>query len=82
MSYLNKNSNGRTFSIDQVGDLTGLSRATLYRYVAKGQLVSQTSWPMSFEMSDIRDFVKRKFGPMWDFMQQYEEKNNGPSVEF
>jgi len=53
--------------IEEVSDLTGLSRATLFRSVAKGRLVPQARRPMSFEMSDVRDYVKRKLGPLWDF---------------
>ena len=53
--------------IEEVSDLTGLSRATLFRSVARGRLVPQARRPMSFEMSDVRDYVKRKLGPLWDF---------------
>ena len=53
--------------IEEVSDLTGLSRATLFRSVAKGLLVPQARRPMTFEMSNVREFVKRKLGPMWDF---------------
>ena len=53
--------------IEEVSDLTGLSIATLFRSVAKGLLVPQARRPMTFEMSDVRDFVKRKLGPLWDF---------------
>jgi len=53
--------------IEEVSDLTGLSRATLFRSAAKGRLVPQARRPMSFEMSDVRDYVKRKLGPLWDF---------------
>jgi len=53
--------------IEEVSDLTGLSIATLFRSVAKGRLVPQARRPMSFEMSDVKDFVKRKLGPLWDF---------------
>ena len=53
--------------IEEVSDLTGLSIATLFRSVAKGLLVPQARRPMTFEMSDVRDFVKSKLGPLWDF---------------
>jgi len=55
--------------IEEVSDLTGLSRATLFRSVAKGLLVPQARRPMTFEMSDVREFVKRKLGPLWDFLR-------------
>ena len=53
--------------IEEVSDLTGLSRATLFWSVVKGRLVPQARRPMSFEMSAITDFVKRKLGPLWNF---------------
>ena len=53
--------------IEEVSDLTGLSRATLFRSVARGLLGPLARRPMSFEMSAVTDFVKKKLGPLWDF---------------
>lgn len=53
--------------IEEVSDLTGLSRATLFRSVAKGRLVPESRRPMRFTTSSVTDFVRKKLGPLWDF---------------
>ena len=53
--------------IEDVSELTGLSRATLFRSVAKGGLVPEKRWPMYFNMAAVSDFVRERLGPLWNF---------------